>query len=91
MAVGVVKLGSGLKASPCSGRSLVGAPEPASELLFDAVVGGELGQGFLAHVAALVETDPLRQPELEGIEIVIDLGRRLGPALLQPPTLQLRC
>jgi len=58
---------------------------PTPQLLFDAVVGGKFGQGFLAHIATLVEAHPLGQPQLEGIGVVRELagGRRDG--LLNPP------
>ena len=60
---------------------------PAPELLLDAVVGGELGQGFLAHVAPLRKAHPIGQTQLEGIGVVVELGRGGGPTQPQPAKL----
>ena len=46
--------------------------DPAPQLAFDAVVGGQLGQGFLAHIAALIEADPIGQTQLEGVGVLVD-------------------
>ena len=57
--------------------------------MFNAVVGGEFGQCFLAHIAALAEAHPVGEPYFEGVGVVVDLtwGRR--HPLLDAPTLLL--
>ena len=54
-------------------------------MAFDAVIGGQLGQGFLAHIAAFVEVDPIGQTQLKGVGVLVDFVGRHRQALAQAP------
>ena len=62
----------------------------ATQLLLHTIVGMQLGQGFLAEIAALVEAEPIAQTKLERIERLAQFSVSSGDALAQTqPIVQL--
>ena len=55
--------------------------------MFHTVVGGEFGQGFLAHVAALAQAHPRRQAQFKGIGVGVDFAWGRWSPLTDPPAL----
>jgi len=68
--------------------ALVGSVFPAAQLLFQATTGGQLGHGFLAEITALVQFDPIRQTQFEGIGVTREFLLSQGPAMAVAPTIQ---
>ena len=49
----------------------------------------ELGQGFLAQIAALLQAHPLAQSQLKRVELLAELSAWGGDALMDPQLLLL--